>query len=163
MGRHISSMIYIEYANTGSEPMPAPLLVLSRPPKWKTASRSSTSRYSPSTRPSRCRAFGRRACRTGYSHTVEILASGTVPGVLEPGESVKVPVYYAGMQQPWYFPDTFYFSLQVYGQIRQDGHQLEQPAIKPPALGHLDRRLECDLQRPDRSNRQYLGRLRVDA
>ncbi len=38
----------------------------------------------------------------GYSNSVEILASGTeVPGWLEPGESITVPVYYAGMQQPW--------------------------------------------------------------
>ena len=28
MGRHISSTIYVEYANTGSQAMPAPLLVL---------------------------------------------------------------------------------------------------------------------------------------
>src|SRR5262249_27081601 len=29
------------------------------------------------------------------------LASGATPGVLHPGESVRVPVYYAGWQQPW--------------------------------------------------------------
>ena len=45
--------------------------------------------------------FWTSAIPQGYSNTVEILASGKVPGVLEPGESVTVPVYYAGMQQPW--------------------------------------------------------------
>ncbi|MGH7135405.1 MAG: carboxypeptidase regulatory-like domain-containing protein, partial [Pirellulales bacterium] len=33
---------------------------------------------------------------TGYSQSVQILASGATPGVLEPGESETVPVYYAG-------------------------------------------------------------------
>ena len=42
--------------------------------------------------------FWTSAIPQGYSNTVEILASGKVPGVLEPGESVTVPVYYAGMQ-----------------------------------------------------------------
>ena len=32
----------------------------------------------------------------GYAQSVEILASGATPGVLEPGESIQVPVYYAG-------------------------------------------------------------------
>src|SRR5262249_27035704 len=31
----------------------------------------------------------------------ELLGSGATPGVLLPGETVRVPVYYAGMQQPW--------------------------------------------------------------
>ena len=33
MGRHISSTIYVEYANTGNVAMPAPLLVLEAPPR----------------------------------------------------------------------------------------------------------------------------------
>ncbi len=57
------------------------------------------------------------ALPAGYSNTIEILASGKVPGVLEPGESITVPVYYAGMQQPWNFSEShFDFSLQSYTQ-----------------------------------------------
>ena len=32
----------------------------------------------------------------GFSQTVQFLASGATPGMLEPGESVHVPVYYGG-------------------------------------------------------------------
>ena len=32
----------------------------------------------------------------GYAQFVQILASGATPGILQPGESVRVPVYYAG-------------------------------------------------------------------
>ena len=39
----------------------------------------------------------------GYANTIQILASGKIPGVLLPGESITVPVYYAGLQQPWDF------------------------------------------------------------
>ncbi len=37
----------------------------------------------------------------GYSNSIQILASGRIPGVLLPGESLSIPVYYAGMQMPW--------------------------------------------------------------
>ncbi len=116
MGRHVSSIIYIEYANTGSEPMPAPLLVLSCPPKMENGVEVINEPLFTLNPALQVSGFWTAGLPTGYSHTVEILASGSVPGVLEPGESVKVPVYYAGMEQPWYFPDTFYFNLQVYGQ-----------------------------------------------
>ena len=45
-------------------------------------------------------------------------ATGTeVPGWLEPGESITVPVYYAGMQQPWNLSETsFQFNLDAYTQ-----------------------------------------------
>ena len=33
---------------------------------------------------------------TGYSSSVQILASGATPGLLQPGESETVPVYYDG-------------------------------------------------------------------
>ena len=50
----------------------------------------------------------------GYSNTIQILASGKISGVLLPGESITVPIYYAGMQQPWDFTDgTVPFNLSV--------------------------------------------------
>jgi len=33
----------------------------------------------------------------GYSQSIEILASGATPGLLAPGESVRVPVYTVGL------------------------------------------------------------------
>ncbi len=117
MGRHIASIIYIEYSNTGSEPMAAPLLELSSPSK---AGSGIVNKPLLTLNPAlQVAGYWTSALPTGYSNTIEILASGSVPGVLEPGESVKVPVYYAGMQMPWYFPDTFYFSLQVFNQFNK--------------------------------------------
>ena len=39
----------------------------------------------------------------GFSHSVQFLGCGQTPGVLQPGETFRVPVYYAGWQQPWDF------------------------------------------------------------
>ena len=74
----------------------------------------------------------------GYSHSVEILASGNqVPGWLEPGESVTVPVYYAGMQQPWDLSETsFEFKLLSYTQKDQklnDWSSVES-SLQPPGI-----------------------------
>ena len=46
----------------------------------------------------------------GFSNTIQFLASGANPGVLEPGESIQVPIYYAGWEQPWdnTYPDFQY-------------------------------------------------------
>jgi len=58
---------------------------------------------------------------TGFSNTIQLLGSGETPGVLQPGESFRIPVYYAGWQQPWdmsYPP--FYFSLSV---VTEEGQE----------------------------------------
>ena len=40
----------------------------------------------------------------GYGQTVQFLASGATPGLLEPGEDIKIPIYYAGwLQGQWDF------------------------------------------------------------
>lgn len=50
----------------------------------------------------------------GFSHAVQFIASGQTPGVLQPGESFRMPVYYAGWQQPWDFSyPPINFSLGV--------------------------------------------------
>ena len=99
LGRHIPATIYISYANAGTVAMPAPLLVLA------------------STNPAQKPLFTLDATKIiqglhtstipdGYGNTIQILASGKIPGVLLPGESITVPVYYAGLQQPWDFSQT---------------------------------------------------------
>src|SRR5206468_11288682 len=40
----------------------------------------------------------------GFSNTIQILATGGTPGLLQPGESIQVPIYYAGWQVPWDIP-----------------------------------------------------------
>src|SRR5438105_3199736 len=48
------------------------------------------------------------------SNSVQSLASGATPGVLQPGESIQVPVYYAGWQLPYNFSyPPINFSLGV--------------------------------------------------
>ena len=58
--------------------------------------------------------FWTSATPDGYSQSVQFLASGATPGVLEPGESITVPVYYAGWltsQWDWSRP-PIYFTLE---------------------------------------------------
>ena len=111
IGRHISSTFYVEYSNTGNEAMPAPLLVLSS----AVADDLPLMTLNPALVVS---GYWTSAIPEGYSNTIEILATGTeVPGWLEPGESITVPVYYAGMQQPWNLSETsFQFNLDAYTQ-----------------------------------------------
>src|SRR5207249_281587 len=47
--------------------------------------------------------FWTSALPKGFSNSVQIYASGAVAGVLQPGERIRLPVYYAGLQQPWDF------------------------------------------------------------
>jgi YD repeat-containing protein len=90
IGAHTNTTLYVDYANTGKAPMPAPLLVLTatqngNPGAWLTLNAALQTE-----------GFDTSAAPTGFSRFVEILASGATPGVLEPGESERVPVYYVG-------------------------------------------------------------------
>ena len=118
MGRHISSTIYVQYSNTGGQAIPAPLLVLYAPPEMADGEMITNLPLLTMNPALQVSGYWTSSLPVGYSNTAEILASGTeVPGWLEPGESVTVPVYYAGMQQPWSFAETgFDFALQVYTQ-----------------------------------------------
>jgi RHS repeat-associated protein len=98
LGWHAPATLYVEYANTGTAAMPAPLLVLqnadtngvNQPVLTLDASRLVQSFHSAVLPP-------------GTANKVFILASGAQPGVLDPGERIRVPVYYQGIQQPWDF------------------------------------------------------------
>jgi len=93
LGYHAVATIYVEYRNTGNAAMPAPLLVLTatqngREGAWLTLHDRRL-----------VEGFWTSADPEGFSHSIQILASGDTPGVLQPGDSVRVPVYYAGWQQ----------------------------------------------------------------
>ncbi|MBN2473846.1 MAG: RHS repeat protein [Pirellulales bacterium] len=95
VGRHTVATLYVEYANTGTNAMPAPLLVL-----------RVSDRALMTLDESRVVAgFWTSAIPDGYSDTIEILGCGVTPGVLQPGERLRVPVYYAGLLQPWDMTD----------------------------------------------------------
>ncbi len=92
IGYHVSSTIYVQYSNVGDGPMPAPLLVL-------TAAQNGVAGALMTLDQSKVvSGFWTSATPDGYGQSVQFLASGAVPGILEPGESVSVPVYYAGWQ-----------------------------------------------------------------
>jgi YD repeat-containing protein len=138
MGRHISATILVEYSNTGNVAMPAPLLELFAPPETidgQTIINLPLLTLNPALVVS---GYWTSAIPEGYSNSVQILATGSeVPGYLEPGESETVPVYYAGMQQPWNFTETsFQFSLDYYTQhdtTALDFSSLES-SLEPPGI-----------------------------
>jgi hypothetical protein len=103
VGRHALATLYVEYANTGDAPMPAPLLVVhgTERPFLTLQQQLLTQGFWTSARPE------------GFSETVQLLASGTSPGLLQPGESFQVPVYFAGLQQPWSWNANVEFTLGV--------------------------------------------------
>jgi RHS repeat-associated protein len=118
LGNHIFSTLYVEYANRGTIAMPAPVLVLSASNRALM-----TLDQPPATMPV---AVSGRASRgdgviwlVGYSDTVQILAQGDTPGLLQPGESVRVPVTWVGRQQPW-TPEPINFTLTVSTQTQTD-------------------------------------------
>ena len=105
IGNHIAATLYVDYTNTGTVAMPAPLLTLgaSRP--------SGNGAYLTLDSTIQTSGFWTSATPAGYSNTVQILASGATPGVLQPGESARVPVYYGGWVQSQWFSNPITFSL----------------------------------------------------
>ena len=112
IGYHTESTLYVDYANTGTAPMPAPLLVLTAAQidDWGapaveaddiTPDASATQNgyegawltLNPNLEAS---GYNTSGVPAGFSQSVEILASGATPGILAPGESEQVPVYYVG-------------------------------------------------------------------
>jgi RHS repeat-associated protein len=108
IGFHIASTIYVQYSNTGGAAMPAPLVVLSatlngQPGAFLTLDPSK-----------QVAGFWTSATPDGFSHSVQFLASGSTPGLLQPGESVQVPVYYAGwLRSQWDWSHQVVFSVSA--------------------------------------------------
>lgn len=102
LGYHQLGTIIVEYSNTGSVAMPAPLLILT--PTQTHADQTTDARALLTLEQTGLiEGFWTSAVPEGFSYSVQILASGATPGVLQPGESFSVPVYWAGWQQPWDF------------------------------------------------------------
>ena len=106
--------LFVEYANRGDVAMPAPVLVLHSTDKGlMTLDRS---RLVPGG------FFADKRRPEGFSDTVQILASGATPGLLQPGESARVPVYWAGQQEEndAYEPNPIDFTLFASTQDQTD-------------------------------------------
>jgi len=106
IGPQTSSTLYVDYANTGSAPMPAPLLVL-------TATQNGNSGAFLSLNPALANlGYTSNSTPAGFNQTVQFLASGANPGFLEPGESVQIPIYYGGwLTSQWSVASPVTFSL----------------------------------------------------
>jgi RHS repeat-associated protein len=103
LGRHAVSTLWVEYKNSGTLAMPAPLLVL------KSADADNSDKPILSLDASRiAQNLWTATMPTGTSHSVQFFAEGNgdSPRVLEPGETGRVQVHYIGLLQPWNFSDT---------------------------------------------------------
>jgi RHS repeat-associated protein len=106
LGYHWPGTIWIEYENTGKSSMPSPLLKLHGSDKAILTLDSSLAGQGlwTDTPPS------------GAIDTIQVMAkgSGATPGILQPGDCGRIPVYYLGLRQPWDFGDrTVEFNLGV--------------------------------------------------
>lgn len=116
LGRHQPATIIVRYANNGSEPIPAPFLVLGSSDPDNTSG-SVGIREVPilSLDASKlARGFWASTMPEGFAPSVSFLADGAVAGLLQPGEEVEVPVTFGGLLKPWDMNDRVTnFSLRV--------------------------------------------------
>ncbi|TVQ96881.1 MAG: hypothetical protein EA399_14890, partial [Desulfovibrionales bacterium] len=122
-GYHILATVYVEYANTGNAPMPAPLLLVTAAQNGRQGAILTLDE----TRLSR--GFWSATMPEGFAPSVQFIASGAVPGVLQPGESRRMPVYYAGWQKPWDFSYPP-FEWQVGILDADDATPVDWPGLK---------------------------------
>jgi hypothetical protein len=109
IGYHMPSTLYIEYANTGTAVMPAPLLSL-------TATQNGLEGALLTLDQSRANeGLWTQTMPIGYKTSVTILASGNSVGWLQAGESNSVAVHYAGwLGSQWDFSKPpIYWNLGV--------------------------------------------------
>lgn len=108
VGPNNPATLYVEYANTGEASMPAPLLVLGpRDPLGPNQPLLSLDQTRVAS------GVWSAGMPEGFSHSVQFLASGANPGLLQPGESRRVPVYYVGVVNLDESDPRVHFSLGV--------------------------------------------------
>ncbi|HNQ24642.1 MAG TPA: RHS repeat-associated core domain-containing protein [Phycisphaerae bacterium] len=96
-GYHQLATVFVEYANRGTAVMQAPLLVTTATQNERQGAILTLDK----TRVSQ--GLWTSVMPAGFANSVQFLASGSTPGILQPGESRRMPVYYVGWQQPWDF------------------------------------------------------------
>ncbi|MDB5389702.1 MAG: repeat protein, partial [Planctomycetaceae bacterium] len=101
VGRHGTATFYVDYSNTGNVAMPAPILIL------QSADPDGSDKPLLTLDKSKLiENLWTSAIPEGFSNSIQIYASGATPGLLQPGESVSVPVYYSGLLRPWDYSDN---------------------------------------------------------
>ncbi|MHC4404183.1 MAG: RHS repeat domain-containing protein, partial [Planctomycetota bacterium] len=100
LGRNWPATIWIEYTNTGDASMPVPLLKLDATDDAILSINASLAG----------RSFARSPLLpSGAGDTVQFMpvGSGATPGILQPGDSARVPVYFHGLERSsWNFSDN---------------------------------------------------------
>ncbi len=132
-GRHATATVYVEYANTGTVAMPAPLLRL------QSADPDGSDRPILTLDHARLvEGFWTSGMPEGFSQSIQILASGASPGILAPGERFSVPVYYAGLLTPWDFGDTAVeMEIRIFDATNAETipWTAMRDELRPPAIG----------------------------
>jgi RHS repeat-associated protein len=119
----VASTVYVDYTNTGTVAVPAPILAL-------TATQGSSQGAFLSLDSSLAGlAYNSNVTPAGFSDTVQFLASGATPGMLEPGESETIPVYYAGWLSSQWTGASVTFSLSEVGT--NDTEPIDWPSVAP--------------------------------
>ena len=152
LGYHVPATLYLQYSNVGTLAMPAPVIAVTI---FQTHAGGNTDANALLTLDSSLvtQGYWGTSIPAGFSNTVQVLASGATPGVLEPGESVTVPIYYAGWQQPW---DTSYpvFQPEIGVELPTDTTPIpwsslqasfQPPNISTPAWNAMFPNLEAQL------------------
>ncbi len=157
VGQDTASTVYVDYTNTGNVAIPAPLLVL-------TATQGSSQGGFLSLDSSVSGlAYNSNVTPSGFSDAVQFLASGATPGMLEPGESEQIPVYYGGWLSSQWSGRAGHVQPHRGRYDRHRRRRLAERAARPSA--RLDQRRRLERDRPDRGG-EYgldLGPVRPDA
>ena len=124
VGQDTASTVYVDYTNTGDVAIPAPLLML-------TATQGSSQGGFLSLDSSLAGlAYNSNETPSGFSSAVQFLASGATPGMLEPGESEQIPVYYSGLlSSQWSSSTPVTFSLSEVDATDTDA--VDWPSVLP--------------------------------
>ncbi|MEQ1828473.1 MAG: pre-peptidase C-terminal domain-containing protein, partial [Pirellula sp.] len=133
LGRPTPATLYVEYANTGDLAMPAPLLSL------QSADADNSDKPILTLDQTRLvENFWSSGLTPGTSNSVLILGSGKQPSILNPGERIRVPVYYLGLLRPWNMSDS-QIELEIRYWTESDTAAIDWPArqeeLRPPTLG----------------------------
>ncbi len=135
LGRHALATLYVEYANVGYSAMPAPLLIVqSADPEGDEYPMLTLN--GALLRPGVSVNVATDTMPAGFDASIQILASGEVPGVLNPGERMRVPVHYAGLRLPWTGDTKVDLALFMIDETNQDPIPWSEirDVLRPPGV-----------------------------
>ncbi len=135
LGYHQLGTILVEYANTGDVAMPSPLLIL-QPTQTHADGTTDAKAFLTLDNSNLLRGFWTSSVPDGFASAITFLAHGETPGLLQPGETGRVPVYWAGWQAPFdlsYPPFDFGLrALTSDATIPIDWDSFQQSVPTPP-------------------------------